>query len=276
MNEESLRVLVIGAHPDDCDLKAGGVASKYVLQGHTVCFVSMTDGTAGHHEQGGATLARRRRREMEAAANVTGIEYRILDAEDGRLRPTLSNRKTVIRLIREFDPTLVLTHRPNDYHPDHRYTSQLVQDGAYMVTVPNICPDAPALEINPVIAYLSDEFQKPAPFSPDVVVSVDDVVDQKLEMLSCHESQMYEWLPFNAGLQEEVPASPEARKQWLQSGTLPQMAARERIAERYRDRLQERYGDEEGMNVTYAEAFEGCEYGRPLTDENVNRLFPFA
>ena len=85
-----------GAHPDDCDSKAGGVAAKYAAAGHQVRFVSVTNGDAGHHEIGGVELARRRRAEAEAAGAVAGIEYHVLDIHDGELVPRLENRKLII------------------------------------------------------------------------------------------------------------------------------------------------------------------------------------
>lgn len=271
-NDDSLRVLVIGAHPDDADVTAGGVAAKYAAAGHDVRFVSTTNGDAGHHEIGGGELSRRRREEAHAAADVIGIEYQVLENDDGKLQPSLENRQKIITLVREYDPDLVFTHRPNDYHPDHRYTSQLVQDSAYMVTVPNICTDTPILRDDPVIAYLVDDFQKPYPFDPDVVVSIDDVIDDKIEMLHRHESQFYEWLPFNGQKLDEVPEGDDERREWLKEERL---SAFEEIADRFRDELIERYGEEKGREVRYAEAFEGCEYGTPLTEENAARLFPF-
>src|SRR5579884_6894 len=177
MADSPLRILVFGAHPDDPDASAGGVAALYGRQGHQVKFVSLTNGDAGHHEIGGVGLARRRYAETQAVANVLGLaEYQVLDNHDGELEPTLANRRQVIRIIREFEPDLILSPRPNDYHPDHRYTSILVQDAAYMVTVPNIVALTDHLRKNPVIAYVSDTFRKPYPFSPDVVVDVTEAM----------------------------------------------------------------------------------------------------
>ena len=269
--EGSLRILVIGAHMDDADIKAGGTAARYAALGHDVRLVSLTNGEAGHHKQGGATLANRRRAEAEAAAETIGVEYVTFDIHEGELTPSIENRNKVIRLIREYEPDLVFTHRPNDYHPDHRYGSDLVQDAAYMVTVPNICTDTPHLMYNPVICYLSDEFEKPEPLDPDVVVPIDDVIEAKLEMLHCHESQMYEWLPYNVGTLDEIPDDDAGRREWLRDRWLPDFAA---IADRYRDQLVEQYG-EAGADVRYAEAYEHCEYGGRLTDENRPVLFPF-
>lgn len=271
MSAETLRLLVIGAHPDDPDVKAAGLATKYAHAGHDVRFVSVTNGDAGHHEIGGVELARRRRNEAQAAADVIGIDYEVMENHDGELKPTLENRKKLIRQIRQFDPDLVLTHRPNDYHPDHRYTSILVQDSAYLVTVPNICTDTPILTEAPVIAYLSDDFQKPYPFEPDVVVAIDDVIAEKIQMLHQHESQIYEWLASNSGHLDDVPGSDSERREWLKTRWLPRFGE---IADRFRDDLVERYGEKRGQSVEYAEAFEACEYGAPLTDRKAEKLFP--
>lgn len=272
MGTKQMRVLVFGAHPDDCDIKAGGVAALYAQKGHRVKFVSVTNGDAGHHEMGGGPLAQRRNAEAQAAANISGIEYELLDNHDGELMPTLENRYQIIRTIREFRPDLIMTHRPNDYHPDHRYTSMLVQDAAYMVTVPNISALTPHLPKNPVIVYLSDGFMKPYPFTPDVVVGIDAVVEQKIDMLHCHESQFYEWLPYNSGTLNAVPNSSDDRREWL-SGRLRNRF--NSIAEKHRDLLVELYGKKVGANIQYAEAFESCEYGSSLAAENLPILFPF-
>lgn len=272
MAKKQLRVLVFGAHPDDCDMLAGGVAALYTQQAHHVKFVSVTNGDAGHHEMGGGPLARRRAAEAQTAAEVIGIEYELFDNHDGELMPTLENRYQIIRTIREFQPDLIMTHRLNDYHPDHRYTSTLVQDAAYMVTVPNICALTPHLRKNPVIAYLSDRFMKPYPFTPDVAVGIDAVVEQKIDMLHCHTSQLYEWLPYNGGTLADVPEAEEARRAWLANRLLSRFHA---IAEKHRALLVSLYGEKAGNEIRYAEVFEGCEYGSPLTAENIPTLFPF-
>lgn len=273
MADSNLRLLVIGAHPDDADLSAGGTIALYRAAGHTVKMVSVTNGDAGHHQIRGPELAKRRKAEALASGATLGATYDVLDNHDGQLQPTLENRYQIIRLIRTFKPDLVLTHRPNDYHPDHRYVSQLVQDAAYMVTVPPVCPDVPHLMRDPVIAYLPDDFQRPYPFSPTVAVEIDAVIDKVVDMLHCHESQFYEWLPYNAGYPEKVPKEAGARKQWLRGNYLDRIKHR---ADRYRDLLIQFYGKERGAKVQYAEAFEGCEYGAPLNEDARKRLFPFV
>jgi N-acetylglucosamine malate deacetylase 1 len=272
MAEHAPSLLVFGAHPDDCEFTAAGLAALYARAGGRVCFVSLTNGDAGHQMQAGAELARRRREEARAAAAVIGIESRVLDNHDGELLPTLDRRRELIRIIREFQPDLVLSPRPNDYHPDHRYTSVLVQDAAYMVTVPNIVASAAHLRRDPVIMYVADRFQKPYPFTPDVAVDVDAVIEQKAEMIHCHTSQVYEWLPYNGGYLDQVPAAADERQSWLRARYELRLSAN---ADRFRDLLMARYGEERGRNVRYAEAFEACEYGAPLTDDARRRLFPF-
>ena len=272
MADRSLRLLAFGAHPDDCDIKAGGLAALYRQAGHEVRFVSVTNGQSGHHRLGGQELADIRRREATAAAKVLDIEYQVLDHPDGDLLPTLEARREIIAIIRSFQPDLVLTHRPNDYHPDHRYTSQLVCDAAYMVTVPAVVPDVPALPDNPVIMYLSDTFVRPYPFSPTVAVDIEPVIESVVDMLDCHKSQFYEWLPYNHRHEDEVPETPEERRAWLGKRYRERIAP---LAERYRELLIETYGSRRGTEIRYIEAFEPCEYGGPLTGAKLHELFPF-
>ncbi len=263
-----LRVIAFGAHPDDCDIKAGGLAAKYVAAGHKVKFVSVTNGDVGHHEQSGGILAKRRRAEALEAGRRIGIEYEVLDNHDGELVPSLEVRRQVIDRIREWQADIVLSPRPNDYHPDHRYTGVLVQDAAYMVTVPNLETKTPALRKNPVFLYFSDSFQQPQPFRADIVVSVDDVIQKKIDMLDAHVSQMYEWLPWHSGELEQVPKDPSARKQWL----LSQRPSR--LMPEWKAALQKWYGAK-AASIQHAEAFEITEYGRQLDAAEIRKLFPF-
>jgi N-acetylglucosamine malate deacetylase 1 len=269
---QPVRVLVIGAHPDDADLKAGGCSAKWAAGGHQVKLVSLCDGSAGHHLNWGPALAERRRAEARAAGRVIGVDYEVLNFLDGELQPTLDARREVIRLIRNFRPDLVLTHRPNDYHPDHCYTGLLVQEAAYMVTVPGICPETPHLARSPVIMHLSDAFTKPCRFEPSVVVDIGGEMDKVASMLHCHASQFYEWLPFNAGYLDQVPKEDKARREWLAERFRSRVRP---LADRYRSLIERTYGPERGGRVEYIEAFEVSEYGAPLDATTQARLFPF-
>lgn len=267
-----MKILIIGAHPDDAEFTAGGTARKYTRAGHEVKFICMTNGDAGHHDDRGPSLAERRRREQWASSAAAGVGYQIMNHHDGRLYPTMEIRDELIGLIRSFNPDLMLTHRPNDYHPDHRHTSLLVQDASYLLTVPSIAPKENHLRRMPVIMYLADRFTKPYPFEPDVVVSIDDTIDDKITMLDCHVSQVYEWLPYNKGTEKEVPLGVAERKAWL-GEAIKETAAK--TATKFRMILDVLYGNRRGESVKYAEAFEASEYGRPLTAENRTELFPF-
>jgi LmbE family N-acetylglucosaminyl deacetylase len=272
MADERLRILVIGAHPDDADIKAGGTSAKWTALGHTVRLVSLTNGQAGHQLMHGSKLATRRKAEAEAAAAVIGATYEIFDQPDGELDDRVEYRLRVIRLIRSFDPDVIITHRSTDYHPDHRFTGLLVQDASYLLTVPAICPDVPHLSSCPVILYFSDSFTKPCKFEPHVVVDIEETFDRMLEMLHCHQSQFYEWLPYNFGQLDDVPAGDEARRAWLGDRLRRRV---EPLAERCRQLLIQTYGAERGARVQLIEAFEVSEYGAPLDADARSRLFPF-
>lgn len=268
--ERPLRIIVFGAHPDDCEFRAGGTAAKWAKLGHKVKFVSVTNGDIGHSIIAGGPLALRRTAEVQEAAKILGIETEVLDIHDGELIPTLENRKTIIRVIREWKADIVITNRPNDYHPDHRYTSILVQDAAYMVTVPFVCPDVPHLKSNPVFLYWPDRFKKPNPFKPDIVVGIDDVLEQKYKALHCLVSQIYEYGAGGDGNPDHfVKGTDQERFEWLKQ------RRQYGIPEEWRPLLAEYYGEQQAKSIENAEAFEICEYGRQPSKEELKRLFPF-
>ncbi|HWB95547.1 MAG TPA: PIG-L family deacetylase [Bryobacteraceae bacterium] len=263
-----LRVIAFGAHPDDCDIRAAGTAAKFAALGHHVKFVSVTNGDAGHQAEGGGMLAMRRRKEAEESGRRLGITYEVLDNHDGQLLPTVEVREQIIRRIRQWKADIVLAPRPNDYHPDHRYTGVLVQDAAYLVVVPNICPDTPALHDNPTFFYYEDHFQKPAPFRPDVTIDIDDVWNKKVDALDSHVSQVYEWLPWVDHKLEEVPKDVVARKKWLANARTPP------ISPAIRKALEKWYGADRAARIHHVEAFELCEYGAQPDEQGLRRLFP--
>jgi len=276
LDDGKLRIIVFGAHPDDCEIKAGGTAAMWAAQGHHVKFVSTTNGDIGHATMAGGELAKRRTAEVKAAAKILGIETEVLDIHDGELMPTLENRKIFVRLIREWKADIVMGHRPNDYHPDHRYTGILMQDAAYMATVTFYCPDVPQIPKNPVFLYLSDGFQKPNPFEPDVVVSIDDVIEQKANALWLLESQI-ESLWATGNFEKVVPVPKQGAEREARRKAMRDRFARraESVADKYRAKLIELYGEEKGKKIRYAEAFELCEYGSRATPDKLKQLFPF-
>jgi LmbE family N-acetylglucosaminyl deacetylase len=267
-----LRIIVFGAHPDDCELEAAGTAARWSKLGYKVKFVSVTNGDIGHYQMAGAVLARRRTAEVQRCAQILGIATEVLDIHDGELLPTLENRRLITRKIREWQADVVIAHRPNDYHPDHRYTGILVQDAAFMVIVPSFCPDVPALRKNPVFLYTEDDFKKPNPFAPDVVVSIDPVFDLKVACVDALESQFYEWNPWLFGYLAEVPKNASDRLEWTRKRVAQRSSA---LADRFRGKLIELLGDEKGKAVRYAECFEICEYGTQPARQELMRIFPF-
>jgi len=272
-SDGKLRIVCFGAHPDDAEFKAAGVAAKWAALGHHVKFVSVTNGDIGHWQIAGGPLAVRRATEVKQAAKVLGIESEVLDIHDGELLPTLENRRAITRVIRNWKADIVMSHRPNDYHPDHRYTGVLVQDAAFMVTVPFFCPDTPPLVNNPAFFYYSDGFLKPNPFTPDVIVAIDDVLDKKLEAVHSLPSQVYEGgASGSEKFVADIPKDDAGRRAWALKVHGGRYAA---VADRFRDALVKWYGADRGKAAKYAEAFEICEYGRKPSAEELKKLFPF-
>jgi LmbE family N-acetylglucosaminyl deacetylase len=268
-----LRIICFGAHPDDDELSAGGVAAMWAARGHHVKFVSCTNGDIGHWGMAGGPLAQRRTAEVKRCAEIFGIETEVLDIHDGELLPTLENRKTIVRLIRQWRADIVMCHRSNDYHPDHRNAGLLVQDAGYMVSVPFFCPDTPYLKRNPVFLYYQDGFQKPNPFSPDIVVAIDEVIEKKLAAVSALESQFAEG--GCEGSPEVYPNDPEKRRARQQEVRRSWESSFVQTANQYRKQLAEGYGQEQAAKVRCAEAFEICEYGRQPSKKEIRELFPF-
>lgn len=270
-----LRIICFGAHPDDAEYKSGGTAALWAQQGHHVKLVSVTNGDIGHWQMAGGPLAKRRTAESALVAERLGVTSQVLDIHDGELLPTLENRRIITRLIREWNADIVIAHRPWDYHPDHRYVGVLVQDAAFMVTVPFFCPDTPPLTKNPVFLYSSDRFQKPYPFEADIAVAIDPVFEQKVDALLALESQTFEGgaLGSEESTAEAPPASqPELRRAWLRERWDRRASGEANLV---RDALVRWYGEERGKQVRYAEAFEICEYGRQPGEKEIRELFPF-
>ncbi|WP_018614478.1 PIG-L deacetylase family protein [Segetibacter koreensis] len=263
-----IRVIMIGAHPDDCDQDGGGTAIVFAKMGYAVKFVSVTNGDAGHQTMKGTALAKRRFAEAQEAGKRFGVTYDVLDNHDGQLLPTLDVRLQIIKKIREWNADVVVAPRPNDYHPDHRYTGVLVQDAAYMVAVPNVAPETPALKKNPVFVYFQDGFKRPNPFRPDIAVDISSVYNQKVHAMDAHESQMYEWLPWIGHYLDQVPQGKTEREKWLGQRSAVKITPDVHAA------LEKWYGKDKAAQVQNAEAFEICEYGAQPNDEEIRRLFP--
>ena len=289
---KKLKVLMIGAHQDDNDFKSGGTALRYLQAGHEVRFVSLCNGCGGHHAMTPEETAARRYQEVQKVKELIGLSaYDVWDINDCEIMADLETRKRLVRYIREYDPDIIFSHRTNDYHADHRNVAMLVQDASYLLIVPNFCPEAPAMKKMPVIMFFSDRFKNP-PFTPDVVVPTDEVLDKKYEMYNCHVSQVYEWLPYTHDELDQVPTGEAERLEWYRGPRIPRDRAltveeltayktknhseysEAMDASKYRDLLIKQYG-EAGKQVLFAEAFQLSEYGAPLDEENIKTVFPF-
>jgi LmbE family N-acetylglucosaminyl deacetylase len=233
----------------------------------------VTNGDIGHWRDAGGPLARRRKAEVQRADQILGVTTEVLDIHDGELLPTIENRRTITRLIREWNADIVMGPRPNDYHPDHRYTGVLMEDSAYMVTVPFFCPDIPALKKNPVFLYYADRFQKPNPFTPDVAVDIDSVIQKKLDALDALVSQFYEGGA--NGSEDLVPSDPAKQVERHRQVRDGFDRHNQDAAHRFRTKLNDFYGQEKAGTVKHAEAFEVCEYGRQPDQSELRKLFPF-
>ncbi len=272
--DHRIRVIAIFAHPDDGDYKMGGTAALLSKMGVAVKFVSLTNGDAGHNKMGGGVLAQRRREEARQAGIKYGIEeYTVLDNHDGELLPDLKVRLQVIREIRKWNADVVIGLRPNDYHPDHRNAGKLVEDASYMVAVPNVADDVPALKKNPLFLYMQDDFKKPNPFNHDIVIGIDEVLNIKIDGMNEHTSQMYEWTPWidNGGkVDDRVPTDPAKRKVWLRETWEKENV----MSPAQKTGLEKWYGKEKASTFRFAESFEITEYGFQPTEADIRRLFP--
>jgi len=270
---ERPRLLILGAHPDDAEYSAGGLATRYRQLDRQVKMVSVTDGSAGHHQRSSQELIPLRRAEAAAAGAVIGATYETWDFPDGRLQPTLEVRDRIIREIREFQPDLVLTHRPCDYHPDHRAVGQCVQDASYMVTVPLIVPDTPALRKDPVVAYMPDLFTRPTPLRCDVILNIAAEFPVVSRMLACHRSQVFEWLAYEGDILNTVPEDEGERQKWAQEWFAKHIRPR---AIRFQDELIARVGSSQAEQIEFIEMFEISEYARRPDGALLELLFPNA
>jgi LmbE family N-acetylglucosaminyl deacetylase len=266
-----LRIIAFGAHPDDAELKAAGTAAQWAAAGHKVKFVAMTNGDVGHFSQAGGPLAQRRKAEVQECAKILGIEVDVLDIHDGELMPTLENRRTVSRLIRDWQADIVMGHRPYDYHPDHRYTGVLLNDSAIVVMAPFFVPDTRPTPRNPVFMQYSDGFEDPKPFSPTIVVGIDEVADKKWKCVSAMPSQFADKDSWQGRTLPNAPTDDRERASYILELMKKRNAA---VADQYRAKLVELYGAERGKTIQYAEAFGLNQYGRQPPVEELKKMFP--
>lgn len=279
-----MKILAIGAHQDDNEFRVGGMTVKWVKAGHEVRYLSMTNGCGGHHLLSKEETVAARAKESAAVAKHLGIRYDVwADQDDCVLVADLATRRRLICYIREFSPDVIITHRTNDYHADHRAAALLVQDASYLLTVPHACPDTPAMRRMPTILYYEDRFAEP-PFRMKYVVGIDDAFEAKMHAAHLNQSQVYEWLPYT--YEQKLPETEEEKRAILWGMEIDENTTDEEVlshkhgyavrfaktAARFRRELIEKYGEEKGARVRYAEAFGLSEYGEAPTPA-VSALF---
>lgn len=259
-----VRAMMIGAHPDDCDLSTCAVTLKLKEKGCVVHFVSVTTGNAGHQTIKRKELAEIRAKEAQACAKLFNITYEILGFDDGLLTPSLEAREAVMRSIRRFKPDLLFTNRINDYHPDHRATAQLVQDCSYLLGVPAVCPDTPPMRTVPTILYWYDSFTEPTPFRPDLAISADFAQETAFKAECCHASQYLDWLPW---IDDKVDLAGKTHEERLAYARHHLEERKAEVDDAVRKKLTEEYGAEFASKVKFAESWQVSEYGAPLSEK---------
>ncbi len=181
-------VLAIGAHPDDLELLCAGTLARYSRQGVKVFMCNATDGSKGGMGGDVEEIRKVRRKEAGESARVIGASYIAGPFRDGELEINLDSRKTIIDIIRQCSPDVVLAHHPNDYHPDHTAVSRLVIDAIYQVAIPHFHTDHPALDAVPLL-YFFDTVSGMG-FLPEEYVDITEVIELKKKMLMAHASQI--------------------------------------------------------------------------------------
>jgi hypothetical protein len=266
-----LRIIAFGAHPDDAELKFAGTAALFAAQGHKVKLVALTNGDVGHFSQAGGPLAQRRKAEVEACHAKLGVETEVLDIHDGELMPDLETRKKVANLIRDWQADIVLSHRPWDYHPDHRAVGKLAEDAAVVVAAPFFAPYTKATARNPIFLFYSDGFKKPYPFDPILAVGFDEAAQKKWDCVSALPSQFGDADSWQARYGRNVPTDEAGRKAYLLDIVKQRNAD---VANQYRNLLVQLYGEQKGRSIKYAEAFELNQYGSAATADELKKMFP--
>jgi LmbE family N-acetylglucosaminyl deacetylase len=266
-----LRIVAFGAHPDDAELRFAGTAAMFAAKGAKVKLVAMTNGDVGHFAQAGGPLAQRRKAEVEACHKQIGVDTDVFDIHDGELMADLPTRKMVGNVIREYQADIVLSHRPYDYHPDHRAVGQLANDTAVVVAAPFFAPYTPPTPRNPVFLYYYDPFTHPYPFDPILAVGIDSVAQKKWDCISALPSQFGDADSWQARYRTNIPTDEAGRKAALLEAVKQSNAD---VADKYRDVLVKLYGDQKGRGFKYAEAFELNQYGTAATVDNLKAVFP--
>ena len=211
----TLRVMGVGAHPDDLEILCGGTLARYASSGHTVVMAHLLNGDKGHYEMDSRKLAEERKGEAEEAGRVIGAEVVSLDLPDGELFSDLATRRLVMDLVREVRPDVVITHAPGDYCSDHTATCQLVCDASFFAAAPLFRTEHDAHNKIPPVFFMDTLVGMG--FLPTEYVDISETFQQKVEMLRRHRSQL-EWLKDHDNLDVLELVKTAARFRGLQCG----------------------------------------------------------
>ena len=187
-----MNVLVISCHPDDMEIFCGGTLIKCVQRGDNVTVCHVCNGNLGHVVIEPDELAAIRKEEAINSGALAGIKVVTCDIGDLMAYDSIKEqRDLVVDVIREAQPDFIITHSPNDYMPDHVAVSRLAFDASFAASVPHYKTMVDAVAKVTPIYYMDNDAG--VNFVPTEYVDVSDVMDLKIEMVRCHESQL-KWL----------------------------------------------------------------------------------
>ena len=187
-----MNILAIGCHPDDLEIACGGTLIRYVREGHKVSMCTISNGDLGHAVIMPDELREIRRKECEAAAKVIGADYHCVELGDGFTEASNKEaRLRLIEIIRKTKPDVIISHNPDDYMRDHMQTSAMAYDASFISTLPHIFTDSEFTTNFPPVIYM--DTLAGIGFIPTEYVDISDVIEQKLEALACHKSQI-QWM----------------------------------------------------------------------------------
>ncbi|HSV30544.1 MAG TPA: PIG-L family deacetylase [Atribacteraceae bacterium] len=186
---EKLRVLAVGAHPDDLELCCAGTLARFAQEGHHVTMCYVCRGDAASHELAPEEIARIRSEEACRSAEIIGAELIAgLGLGDGEVYVQQENTMKFLDLIRRTRPDLVITHNLEDYLQDHYNTARLVFEASLFSTTENIRSNYPAHPVVPSIYHM--QTYTGVNFCPEEYVDITETFEIKSRMLSCHKSQV--------------------------------------------------------------------------------------
>ena len=183
-----MKVLAIGAHPDDIELLCAGTMAKFAQNGDEVYICHICNGNKGSKVYSSDELAEIRKKEAIASASIIGAVSLSAEIPDGELVQDLDSRIRVIDVLRQADPDLVITHSPDDYHSDHINTSKLVFEATYLANLGLWKTDFPPTTKLPYLYYM--DTIAGINFTPDEYVDITGTIDTKIEMMMKMESQL--------------------------------------------------------------------------------------